>query len=167
MTIFIFYSFIPQPMPEKDARPFNTGVVHTRSYRINFGFCTFYFTKNMSWPAPVLKSCLHVPPTSPFFAPFKNGFNAVLWCCLHIAVKRIRWGWQNGDADYMKTRVEWCTFLKTQSFLFVWFSLFTWLNLQYFQAEIYFTLSCYLQNLMTFVPVSCCILRYPQVDTST
>ena len=39
-----------------------------------------------------LKVCLRVcgnlrllvPSTSPFFAPFKNGLNAVLWCCLHI-----------------------------------------------------------------------------------
>ena len=23
-----------------------------------------------------------------FFVPFKNGFNAVLWCCLHITSKR-------------------------------------------------------------------------------
>ena len=23
-----------------------------------------------------------------FFAPFKNGFNVVVWCCLHIALQR-------------------------------------------------------------------------------
>ena len=35
-----------------------------------------------------LRLRLHVPPMSLFFVPFKNGFNAVLWCCLHITSKR-------------------------------------------------------------------------------
>ena len=30
-----------------------------------------------------------LPPMSPVFVPFKNGFNAAgLWCCLHITLKR-------------------------------------------------------------------------------
>ena len=28
----------------------------------------------------ILKPHLHVPSTSPFFLPYKNGLNAVLWC---------------------------------------------------------------------------------------
>ena len=35
-----------------------------------------------------LKTHLHVPSKSPFFGPFKNGFNAAQWCCLHITLKR-------------------------------------------------------------------------------
>ena len=35
-----------------------------------------------------LRLRLHVPPMSLFFVPFKNGFNAVLWRCLHITSKR-------------------------------------------------------------------------------
>ena len=35
-----------------------------------------------------LRLRLHGPPMSLFFVPFKNGFNAVLWCCLHITSKR-------------------------------------------------------------------------------
>ena len=31
---------------------------------------------------------LHKPSTSSFIAPFKNGFDAVLFCCLHITSKR-------------------------------------------------------------------------------
>ena len=31
---------------------------------------------------------LNVPSTSPFFVPFKNGFNAVLWRCLDVTSKR-------------------------------------------------------------------------------
>ena len=31
---------------------------------------------------------LHVPSMSPFYVPFQNGFNADLWCCLHIPSKR-------------------------------------------------------------------------------
>ena len=36
----------------------------------------------------VFKRRLHVPSTSPFFVPFKNGFNAVPWCYLHVTLKR-------------------------------------------------------------------------------
>ena len=31
-----------------------------------------------------VKAPLHVPSTSPFFVPFKNGFNSALWCYSHI-----------------------------------------------------------------------------------
>ena len=31
---------------------------------------------------------LHVSSTSPFFVPFKNGLNAVMWRCLHLTLKR-------------------------------------------------------------------------------
>ena len=31
-----------------------------------------------------LKLCLHVAFFSPFFGPFKNGFNGFLWCCSHM-----------------------------------------------------------------------------------
>ena len=37
--------------------------------------------------------------TSPFFVPFKNGFNAILWCCLHITSKRTDAAYENGDID--------------------------------------------------------------------
>ena len=36
---------------------------------------------------PVLKGRLHVTFFSPFFSPFKNGLNVVLWKCLHMTLK--------------------------------------------------------------------------------
>ena len=36
-----------------------------------------------------VKPCLHVRSTSPFFVPFKNGFNAVLWL---ISIAGLRFG---------------------------------------------------------------------------
>ena len=38
-----------------------------------------------------LRLRLHKPSTSPvFFVSFKNGFTAVLWCCLHVTLKKIK-----------------------------------------------------------------------------
>ena len=37
-----------------------------------------------------LKARLHVPSTAPFSVPFGNGFHAVLCCCLHITLKKIK-----------------------------------------------------------------------------
>ena len=37
---------------------------------------------------PSLRLRLHVPSTSPLFVPFKNGFSAVLCCCLHVTSNR-------------------------------------------------------------------------------
>ena len=31
---------------------------------------------------------LYVPSMSPFFVPFKNEFNIVLWRCLHVMLRR-------------------------------------------------------------------------------
>ena len=38
-------------------------------------------------PFPRLMPRLHVPFNITIF-PFKNGFNAVPWCCLHVTLKR-------------------------------------------------------------------------------
>ena len=34
--------------------------------------------------------CLHVRSKSPFFLPFKNGFNVVLWCFLNVNTKKTK-----------------------------------------------------------------------------
>ena len=41
-----------------------------------------------TYHVPLIKVHLHVPLMSPFFVPFKNEFNTVLSCCLHITLKR-------------------------------------------------------------------------------
>ena len=53
--------------------------IQGRRYKksINMGFCD-----------PKKGLALHVMSTSPFFVPFKNGFNQVLCCCLHVTLKR-------------------------------------------------------------------------------
>ena len=33
---------------------------------------------------------LHIPPMSPYFVPFKNGFSAFIWYCLHIPSIRLK-----------------------------------------------------------------------------
>ena len=38
-----------------------------------------------------LRLCLHVAFFSPLFRPFTNGFNALLWCCLHMMLKDQRY----------------------------------------------------------------------------
>ena len=38
----------------------------------------------------ILMRILRVPQTSPFLVPFKNGFYADPWCCLHITLKRLK-----------------------------------------------------------------------------
>ena len=41
-----------------------------------------------------------IRPGSPFFVPFKNGFNTITWCCLHIPSKRSKMlPTKNSDVD--------------------------------------------------------------------
>ena len=43
-----------------------------------------------------------------FLVPFKNGFNAVLWFCLHVLVKKIRGAtYKHGDAGNMCDGFTW------------------------------------------------------------
>ena len=41
----------------------------------------------MEFRASSIKVRLHEPSKSPFFVPFKNGFNAALLYCLHITLE--------------------------------------------------------------------------------